>query len=343
MYHKLSTTVNAETGCDEIRVQVAGCLTQDTQLALHPVLRRTRHASPARPLVVDLTDAQHLEAPGVELLYAWAQAMKADMGTVRLLLPETLPVCPLEQEGATIVTDSRKATAEHSARGGESTRSHAPARTARSEHVADPVDAALERTAAHHARHTRREEILDGAAALFAEYGFYGASLRDISRRVGISHPGMLHHFASKNDLLGGVIDRLEAHAQSALDRVEEFSASPQALMKALAEVWNPASPELQLMATLDTDATSEDHPGHFRMARLRRVHEHVLETCFEAMAKQGHLREDVEPDFASRALLALALRHAVRERTVRTMQSEDHDDAPGKDLRHLAETFLHV
>ncbi|MGO2586044.1 MAG: TetR/AcrR family transcriptional regulator, partial [Brachybacterium tyrofermentans] len=36
----------------------------------------------------------------------------------------------------------------------------------------------------------RREAILDGAAALFAERGYHGASLRDISRRVGISHPG---------------------------------------------------------------------------------------------------------------------------------------------------------
>src|SRR5690625_7060998 len=75
-------------------------------------------------------------------------------------------------------------------------------------------------------RRSRSDEILDGAAELFAEYGYHGSSLRDISHQVGISHPGMLHHFASKDALLGGVIDRLEAHAQAALDRRSEEHTS---------------------------------------------------------------------------------------------------------------------
>lgn len=190
-------------------------------------------------------------------------------------------------------------------------------------------------------RTNRREEILDGASELFSEFGYYGASLRDISRRVGISHPGMLHHFASKEDLLGGVIDRLEAHAQQALDRNDELCADAATLQRALVQIWNPASPEIQLLATLDSDATSEKHPGRFRMARLRRVHEHVLTRCFTVLAERGQLREDIDPGFASRAMLALVLRDAVRERTVRSLQSEAHDDAPQNDLRELAKAFL--
>src|SRR5699024_11862915 len=67
------------------------------------------------------------------------------------------------------------------------------------------------------AAQTRSEAILDGAARLFAERGYHGSSLRDISREVGISHPGMLHHFASKDALLSAVIDRMEDHAQGLL------------------------------------------------------------------------------------------------------------------------------
>ena len=91
-------------------------------------------------------------------------------------------------------------------------------------------------------RRSRSDEILDGAAELFAEYGYHGSSLRDISHQVGISHPGMLHHFASKDALLGGVIDRLEAHAQAALDRVEELCTDPEVFVRALAEIWHPPS-----------------------------------------------------------------------------------------------------
>lgn len=190
-------------------------------------------------------------------------------------------------------------------------------------------------------RANRREQILDGASELFSEFGYYGASLRDISRRVGISHPGMLHHFASKEDLLSGVIDRLEEHAQTALDRQDEWCTDGQALQRALVDTWNPISPVIQLLATLDADSTSHDHPGQFRMARLRRVHEHILEHCFQNLAAQGLLREDVDPVFAARVMLALILRDAVRERTVRSLQRPNDEDAPQKDLCVLTRTFL--
>lgn len=190
-------------------------------------------------------------------------------------------------------------------------------------------------------RGSRRETILDGASELFSEYGYFGASLRDIAGKVGISHPGMLHHFASKQDLLGGVIERLEDHAQRALESKDGFCTDGETLQQSLVETWDPASPEIQLMATLDAEAVSEGHPGRFRMARLRRVHEHILTHCFERLAANGALREDVDPSFAARVMLSLILRDAVRERTVRALQGRHDTEAPQRDLRTLARTFL--
>lgn len=189
-------------------------------------------------------------------------------------------------------------------------------------------------------RGNRRREIIEGAAAQFAEYGYYGASLRDISARVGISHPGMLHHFSTKMELLGGVIDRLEAHAQEALDHVEDLAASPDDLIEGLLTRWDPSSAPVQLLAALDADTTNEDHPGRFRMARLRRVHEHVLEQCFLRFAQRGVLCEGIHPGMAARATLALVLQAAIRERTVRTMQADRPEDSPGSDLRGLVRAF---
>src|SRR3954453_17161951 len=53
-----------------------------------------------------------------------------------------------------------------------------------------------------------REEILDSAMRLFGEVGYHPASLREVAARVGISHPGLLHHFASKAALLEAVLTR---------------------------------------------------------------------------------------------------------------------------------------
>ncbi|WP_255411433.1 TetR/AcrR family transcriptional regulator [Brachybacterium sp. YJGR34] len=190
------------------------------------------------------------------------------------------------------------------------------------------------------ARPSRREAILDGASEMFAEHGYFGSSLRKIAQHIGISHPGMLHHFPTKADLLIAVIERLEERAQGVLDHVDELCLSSEALLEALATTWDPCSPSIRLFATLDAEAVSREHPGRFRLARLHRVHEHVLEQCFRAMRRHGTLREDIDPAFAGRSMLALVLSHACREGTVRTMQGRAHDDAPVADLHKLLQSY---
>jgi AcrR family transcriptional regulator len=49
---------------------------------------------------------------------------------------------------------------------------------------------------------TRRQQILDTAATLFAERGFHGVSVHDIGGALGISGPALYKHFAGKDDLL---------------------------------------------------------------------------------------------------------------------------------------------
>ena len=55
-------------------------------------------------------------------------------------------------------------------------------------------------------RASSRERILEIAREEFAEHGFRGARLADIARRAGLSHPTLLYHFNSKEDLYAAVI-----------------------------------------------------------------------------------------------------------------------------------------
>lgn len=54
-----------------------------------------------------------------------------------------------------------------------------------------------------------REDILQASEDLFSEEGFYGASLRKISERVGMKNPSLLHHFPSKKKLYAAVLARI--------------------------------------------------------------------------------------------------------------------------------------
>ena len=53
---------------------------------------------------------------------------------------------------------------------------------------------------------TRREQILEIAAALFAERGFHGVSIADLGAACGFSGPALYKHFRSKQAILSEML-----------------------------------------------------------------------------------------------------------------------------------------
>lgn len=58
-------------------------------------------------------------------------------------------------------------------------------------------------------RDSTRERILDAAELLFAEHGFDGTSIREVTRAAGVNVAAVHYHFGSKEALLRGVADRV--------------------------------------------------------------------------------------------------------------------------------------
>jgi AcrR family transcriptional regulator len=79
-----------------------------------------------------------------------------------------------------------------------------------------------------------RDEILDAAAALFAERGYAGTSTRSIAERVGIRQASLYYHFAGKDEIL---LELLETSVRPSLDFVERLrdASDPAAALFALA------------------------------------------------------------------------------------------------------------
>jgi AcrR family transcriptional regulator len=57
----------------------------------------------------------------------------------------------------------------------------------------------------------RKNQILDAAAAVFAEKGFHPSTTKDIARRAGISEGTIYNYFDSKTALLLGIFERMRA------------------------------------------------------------------------------------------------------------------------------------
>ena len=55
-----------------------------------------------------------------------------------------------------------------------------------------------------------REAILSAASDMVAEVGYHAMSLRDLARRVGISHPAVIYHFPNKETMIRQIMLRYE-------------------------------------------------------------------------------------------------------------------------------------
>ena len=70
------------------------------------------------------------------------------------------------------------------------------------------------------ARDTRRD-ILDAALDLFAEGSFFGTSMRQIARAVGVRESALYHYFPSKDAILAEILEDLGARKLDALKHVD--------------------------------------------------------------------------------------------------------------------------
>jgi AcrR family transcriptional regulator len=78
---------------------------------------------------------------------------------------------------------------------------------------------------------TRRSDIVDKAATLFAERGFHGASIADLAEACGTSKSLLYHYYTSKEEIL---FDVMHDHVKALQDAAEEVAASKAAPMDKL-------------------------------------------------------------------------------------------------------------
>ena len=155
----------------------------------------------------------------------------------------------------------------------------------------------------------RRAQIIETAARHFARYGYGRSSIGRVAREVGISEAGLLHHFASKEELLLAVLEQIEAADRAAL-AAADLPTTGLACLDLLPWVvdHNVDRPGVvRLFVLLSAEATGEDHPARaWFAARYQRL---VAETAagLRAGIASGEIRADVDCAGLARELAAVS------------------------------------
>ncbi|MFC5744898.1 TetR/AcrR family transcriptional regulator [Actinomadura rugatobispora] len=145
----------------------------------------------------------------------------------------------------------------------------------------------------------------------FAQTGFYGATMKDVARRAGISYTGLMHHFPSKEDLLIAVLEfrgeqstRL-MEAAGARDPVGQPLKALEGLLAVSAD--NSLSPGLlELHCVISGEATSPEHPAHAYYTERYRKLRQFFTAAFTALGERGELRSPVPAETLATMTLAL-------------------------------------
>lgn len=172
----------------------------------------------------------------------------------------------------------------------------------------------------------RRDEVLDAAAAVFAEKGFHDATTRDIADRLGLLPGSLYYYFDSKEAAFAEVCRR---RGEGFNERLAAILAAPGSLdARVRAGV---AQHMLHNRADLvSTIAMSERAlPGWRELRALGRVYERLWERIFRAGIAAHELPRDFDGRSAALALLALC-NGAVHA----------YEDRPPREIERLAARF---
>jgi AcrR family transcriptional regulator len=150
-------------------------------------------------------------------------------------------------------------------------------------------------------------EILESAAALFAERGFAATSLQEVADALGLSRTALYHYIGSKDELLSQLVEGLPSQTADALLKIskrkdltplERVGAAIQDMTERVTA--NPARFRLLLLSFGDL---SPELRARFRKARLN-VLERLTTMIAEAI-DEGEMRP-VDPELAAFAILGM-------------------------------------
>ena len=153
-----------------------------------------------------------------------------------------------------------------------------------------------------------REQLLKAAADVFAETGYENASLQAIASRAGLTSATIYRHFASKADLLLGVVEQA-IHAVPIAERLERGEVlAPSDFAKLVSAYADPALRSLRRLAIEIHAAASRDPEAGALLGELNDRTHHGLSKKLADCIEAGRLPADLDTERVSSLLVVVIM-----------------------------------
>ena len=149
------------------------------------------------------------------------------------------------------------------------------------------------------------EAVLQVAVEVFNERGYDGASMEDLSKRLGIAKSGIYHHVAGKEELLSLALDRALGGLSVVAGRARALPAPAierlEYLVRGSVDVLQAESPYVTLLLRVRGNTDVERAALEQRRAFDRFVAELVAQAV-----RDGDIRPDADATLTARLLFGL-------------------------------------
>ncbi|TCT40322.1 TetR/AcrR family transcriptional regulator [Martelella mediterranea] len=180
----------------------------------------------------------------------------------------------------------------------------------------------------------RREAIVDAAMVIFGRQGYQNAAFAAVAEEVGLTLPGLLHHFPRKVDLLLAVLERRDEMARTMLPA--EGGDWPD-MLKALVAIvrHNESIPGVvRVFALLSVECLADDHPAKEWFERRMNETRTMIADAFRVGIGRGTLDAALSPE--SLASEVIAMMDGLQEQWLRSGQLLDMSGIFGAYIKRL-------
>jgi AcrR family transcriptional regulator len=157
-------------------------------------------------------------------------------------------------------------------------------------------------------RPSRRDDILQAAIDLFAKGGSRGTCIAAIAQRIGVTPPAVIHHFKTKEALLGEVVAVIDERRVDLDFRGQNVHGPERLTRTRLLGERLESSPELANLQRLATvmvaEALDRDHPSHDYFVGRHREFRAIMAENVRIGMIEGWVRDDVDPELVSTMII---------------------------------------
>lgn len=142
----------------------------------------------------------------------------------------------------------------------------------------------------------RRQEVVNAAAAVFAQHGYHATSIEDLIAATGMTRGGIYHYTSSKQELLLSIVNELMEPLLARAEEVLQAPASAEEHLRELMRVWlEHVAAHRDHMIVFSRERGTLERTPEWRGVRAARARfEGLLEAVLHAGRRDGsfHVRD---------------------------------------------------